>query len=110
MSGTNYHISVKEIKESEKKLKLISILHFISASTGKISLIDFISQCSESVDTSVASREDNVKSELLNCFSLCEDIDLNEAQTKSLIFIAGYAGCQVERRTVACDMCKKELI
>src|SRR5664279_3728352 len=27
LSGTNYHISVQEIKESEKKLKIISLLH-----------------------------------------------------------------------------------
>ena len=51
LAGTNYRISVREIKESEKKLTLISLLHVVSASRGKISLTDFISQCSESVES-----------------------------------------------------------
>jgi len=32
LSGANYHVSVQEIKESEKKLKVISMLHVMSAS------------------------------------------------------------------------------
>jgi hypothetical protein len=34
LSGTNYHMSVQELKESEKKLKIVSLLHVISASRG----------------------------------------------------------------------------
>ena len=47
LAGTNYHISVREIRESEKKLTIISMLHAVSASKGQISFTDFISKCSE---------------------------------------------------------------
>jgi hypothetical protein len=36
LSGTNYHVSVQELNESEKKLKIVSLLHVTSASRGKI--------------------------------------------------------------------------
>jgi len=38
LSGTNFHISVREIMESEKKLKLMSILTLKSASLGGVSV------------------------------------------------------------------------
>jgi len=37
---------VQEIEESEKKLKILSILHVLSASRGEISLSNFIEQTS----------------------------------------------------------------
>jgi len=47
LSGANYHVSVQEIKESEKKLKIISLLHVLSASRGKISIQDFLLKSDE---------------------------------------------------------------
>lgn len=44
LAGTNYHISVREIKASEKKLTLLSMLHVVSASKGTISFTNFVSQ------------------------------------------------------------------
>jgi len=44
LAGANFYVPVQEIKESEKRLKIISILHVVSASRGEISLSNFIEQ------------------------------------------------------------------
>ena len=108
MSGTNYHISVQEIRESEKKLKLMSLLHVVSAAHNKISLTDFITQCSDSV--SPMSRDDIMKLDLIECLYMCDDIDVNDAQRNALIFIAGYVGFKMCSSKLHCDLCKWELI
>ena len=54
LPGPNYNISVQEIKESEKKLKITSLLHVVSASRGKISFVDFVSHCNSTIDVALA--------------------------------------------------------
>ena len=71
-AGTNYHISVREIKESEKKLTLISMLHVVSASRGRISFSDFVSQCSDAVEASAVHQ--NVIAEFASVSEMCDDI------------------------------------
>jgi len=44
LSGANFHVRVQENKESEKRLKIISILHVVSASRDETSLSNFIEQ------------------------------------------------------------------
>ena len=100
LSGTNYHISVQEILESEKKLKLISMLHVVSASHGKFTLTDFMTHCFETADsTKMESRDCLVESGLLAALDKCDDVVVTDAQTKSLIFIAGYVCFKLTRQS-----------
>lgn len=45
MSGGNYHISVMQVLESERKLKMLSVLKLKSATTGVFSLKEFLDNC-----------------------------------------------------------------
>jgi len=45
LAGTNYHVSVREIMESEKKLKLMSVLSLKSATFGRVSVSKFSKDC-----------------------------------------------------------------
>ena len=40
LSGSNFHVSVQQLLESEKKLKLLSVLKLVSASKGAVTLKD----------------------------------------------------------------------
>ena len=108
LSGTNYHISVQEMKESEKKLTLLSLLHAVSASHGKISLTDFISNCGESVGDSKVQLD--VSGNFAGIFDMCDNIVVTESESKSLAFIAGYVGLKVVSNISNCDLCKSELL
>jgi hypothetical protein len=87
-SGANYNVSVQELKESEKKLKIVSMLHVMSAAKGKISLKDFLlkSSTSEDVeDRDDASAEiDSGISAFLPALATCDDIELTVSETQSL--------------------------
>ena len=78
LSGANYHVSVQEIKESEKKLKLISMLHVTSASRGKISIRDFLFETEE---RETASSVDAAVTEFLPALELCDDAELRQSET-----------------------------
>jgi hypothetical protein len=103
-SGTNYHVSVQELKESEKKLKIVSLLLVIAASRGNISLRDLL--------TANGNNEtDGEKIDIasfVDALSLCDDVAINDAETAALVFVAGYVGFKVQRN-ISCDMCKAEL-
>ena len=51
MSGANYHISYCQILESERRLKVYSILKLYQSSTEQISIHEFISKFSECPDS-----------------------------------------------------------
>jgi len=99
LSGANYHISVQEIKESEKKLKIISMLHVLSASHGKSSIQDFLLKTDEVTDVSA------VVTQFLPALYLCDDSELSQSETQPLVFVAGYVG-QKDVNKLSCDLCK----
>ena len=41
--------------------------------------------------------------------SLFEDVAISDAETTTLVFVAGYVGFKVQRK-ISCDMCKVELV
>ena len=104
LSGANYHISVQEIKESEKKLKIISMLHVLSASRGKISIQDFLLKSDEVTDTGT-SDVSAVVTQFLPALDLCDDSELSQSETQPLVFVAGYVG-QKDVNKLSCDLCK----
>ena len=113
LSGTNYHISVLELRESEKKLKIVSLLHVISASRGRISLRDILVN---SVSDEAAAGDSGTE---LTCggdisvfvagLEKCDDLTITDSETKALVFVAGYVGFKVVKK-VACEICKRELV
>jgi hypothetical protein len=111
LSGACYHVSVLEIREAEKKLRIVSLLHVISASRGKISIRDFaktgtdIDQLDDSDNTLLTTDVHGFSDAL----SLCETIELSDTEAKSLVFIAGYVGCKVINK-LSCELCRNELV
>jgi len=108
LSGANYHVSVQEIKESEKKLKVISMLHVMSASRGNISIQDFLIKTDETKVTDTCSVDAAV-TEFLPVLELCDDAELSQSETQPLVFVAGYVGQKVSSK-LTCDLCKQEVI
>jgi hypothetical protein len=47
MSGGNYHISVMQVLESERKLKMLSVLKLKSSNKGEFSLKEFLDSCEQ---------------------------------------------------------------
>jgi hypothetical protein len=105
LSGTNYHVSVQELKESEKKLKIVSMLHVISASRGNISLRDLLADN----EKNEADGEKTDITSFVDALSLCDDVAISDAEAAALVFVAGYVGFKVQRK-ISCDMCKAELL
>jgi hypothetical protein len=90
---------MQELKGSEKKLKIVSMLHVISAASGKVSIKDFLLQ-SPNADESPSSNDVGVEidtdvSFFLPSPSSCDDIELTDSETQSLVFISGYFGFKV---------------
>lgn len=106
LSGANYHVSVQEIKESEKKLKIISMLHMLSASRGKILIQGFLLKTDEVTDTGDVTA---VVTQFLPALDLCDDSELSQSETQPLVFVAGYVGQKVVNK-LTCDLCKNEVI
>jgi len=110
LSGANYHVSVQQLKESEKKLKVISMLHVVLASRGCVSLREFVSRTSVTSDDSC---DDDTAilglNDFLPALDLCDDMTVTESESHVLVFIAGYVGFKVLSR-ITCDLCKGELV
>jgi hypothetical protein len=98
-------VSVQELKESEKKLKTVSLLLVISASRGKLSLRDLLT----ANENNEADGENTDIASFADALSLCDDVAISDAETAALVFVAGYVGFKVQRK-ISCDMCKAELL
>jgi len=108
LSVANYHVSVQQLKESEKKLKVISMLQVVLASHDSVSLHEFVARMS--VTSNNACDDDTAVlglNDFLSALDLCDD--MTESESHVLVFIAGYVGFKVLSR-IACDLCKGELV
>lgn len=98
MSGANFFISVKQVIESEKKIKLVSLLKHT-----KIQLDDFIFH-----------EEDSTQSKQESCDSLaiyledCPMIDLDEEELQIVYFVSGY--CGKSAKFIECTSCRQLFI
>ena len=106
-AGSNYHVSIQNIIEGEKKLKLMSILKLVSASKGSIKFEDFEGplkriKAAEQVKT---SKEYMI---FLDRLSECESIELSETQLKPIVFISGYSAKKVCPK-ISCVTCRAKL-
>lgn len=106
MSGCNYHISVKQIIESERKLKVTSLLRLKSKD---INVRDIIVQINNTeLETQIADNSvffENTDEIIAKSLSL----SLDQNTTEVIVFIAGYVGYKVSSK-FKCLKCKDMLL
>ncbi|GFN85549.1 transposable element p transposase [Plakobranchus ocellatus] len=90
MSGSNYHVSVQQILEGEKKLKLLSSLRLVSASKGSVKLNDIINPLEKVSSTVTPITCDQDFEKFIPILNECDEAVLSNEQLKSLVFVAGY--------------------
>ena len=105
MSGANYHVSYLQILESERRIKVSSILKLFSSrsDTSNYSLTDFIHSFS-SKDNNLPECDVNLELFLDEIADL-SIIDCDLPTLQSLAFIAGYSAHQYLKRTQPCSLC-----
>jgi len=102
-------VSVSEIMESEKKLKLTSVLSFKSAQFGQVSVSKFVCyQKTTEKQQSVSADE----CDLNNFAEALYDqdlVDVSDTEMHAVVYIAGYSGRKL-KRAVDCSACVDELV
>ncbi|XP_054707146.1 protein eyes shut homolog [Uloborus diversus] len=101
MSGGNYHVSVQQLLESERKLRLKSILQLHSNKFGNIPIKNLVLEiCGNEQSESIEERCDLLYSDIFENFDhtqvTADDIEI-------LTFIGGYC---VHKLNVECPQCK----
>ena len=56
-----------------------------------------------------AGSVDATVAEFLPALDLCDEAELTESETQSLVFVAGYVGQKVCNKLM-CDLCKQEVV
>ena len=107
MSGAQYHISYCQLLQTERRLKISSILNIFSkkSSESQPSLKEFLDTCSCSL---AFESEPHTSFNLDLHFSVFEEyseIELSTPILQSLSFIAGYAVHTFYRRSCKCQTC-----
>lgn len=101
MSGANYYISIKQLMESEKRLKVMTLLKHTSLSPLELGTINE-NECHEE---SVQSLSDDF---CLEEFSNV-DFDLETSEIQLLCFVGGYIARSISGRS-ACEFCRSILL
>ena len=107
MSGANYHISYCQVLESERRLKLSSILKLYQTSAEQISVRDFIRKFSNCPDNELVSSTVSSEAieELLNQLPELETIMYDSQTLQALVFMAGYTVHKFYMRSKKCSTC-----
>ena len=105
MSGSNYHISYLQILETERRLKLSSILNIFTDQQEETcfqSIQSFVKSFSSPYSTS--DGEFNLEPFLDEVYDR-STIDCGSQLLQSLAFIAGYSVHQYLKQTKRCHVC-----
>ena len=100
MCGSCYHVSVSQVLDSEKKLKIMSVLRLKSSSYGEFSLKDFSSNVNES------SKEVTWNEHLQCAISKSRELDIDTNAASVLFYIAGYISHSLLKYVKGCNNCK----
>jgi len=109
MSGANYNVSVNQVMESEKKLRILSVMKLVDLSNGVITVRDFIAGCRAEIETE--EHENNCDANLSAFSSVlteCDDVCISDNELSALVFVAGYVGFKLKRK-LSCVDCRLEL-
>ena len=104
MYGGNRLISVQELTESEKKLKIKSLLKLHSDAI-TVPVKEYLSEFAECDDTNKISEDDKLLIEEVPYENVCFD----ETQLPVLLYVAGYAAKRITAK-IHCLGCKRMLI
>jgi len=109
LSGANYNVSVTQIMESEKKLKIISLLKLVACDKTVITLKDFIVECQSEIDD--IEQAAMLDSSSLSHFSGLDDdsIVISDAEMSGIVFIAGYVRFKLKAK-LSCFDCRADLL
>ena len=105
MSGAHYHVSYSQIIESERRIKLSSILKIFSKKeqSDHVSLKDMIDSCSSS-SNELSNYALNLDSYLIALKSF-STITFDSSLLQSVAFVGGYAVHSYLKQSVKCDTC-----
>lgn len=116
MSGTCYHISVKQVLESERKLKTLSLIKLSSSKMNDICISDLFLSSSETKETNSYCEVVSVD---LGCYEsehvLLDDLGVNitgvsvsDNDTLGLVYIGGYVAHSVLKGpNKSCSRCNE---
>lgn len=104
MSGDNYHISVVQVLESERKLKMISLLKLTSAFKGTFQLNNLLPDFNHETFTN-KNNVIEIDEVFLDALILTTDKRIRENDCKVLIYIGGYIG-RVLNKKLNCENCR----
>lgn len=107
LCGSNYHVSVQQILEGEKKLKLVSVLKLVSASQGTLSIKSFTAPLTEAAADQNMAADHTQQFEGLSGDAV-ESVQVTDEQQKALVFVAGYAASKVVKK-IQCPECQGQL-
>ena len=109
MSGANYNVSVTQVMESEKKLRILSVMKLVTHSNGEITVRDFIAGCRAEVDGNETEHKcnDNLTA-FASVLTECDDVCISDSELSALVFVAGYVGFKLKRK-LSCVDCRLEL-
>lgn len=102
MSGCNYHVSVSQILESERKLKVMSLLKLRSTKYGDFQIADL-----DPADVPEDNDFEINDSPFYVCLDASDGLEINETEGSILYFLAGYCSHQLLTFVGDCTDCKK---
>ena len=106
LSGCNYHVAVSQIVESEKRLRLSSLLKFHSARFGETSVQNYLSDFQEALPPCDLLDSTGLIGDMLSSAADMEELPSDEIVT--LVYVAGYVATKgVERMN--CTNCQTQL-
>lgn len=109
MSGACYHISVKQVLESEKKLKAVSLIKLHSAKHDVINLSEIFLPLDTVSDSNEYSNDNNYDNALFDDLTVdLSDINISENDIIGLLYITGYLA-NVILKNNSCSKCKEFL-
>ena len=106
LSGCNYNVSVAEILQSEKKLRVSSLLRVHSESHGNVGIKEFLSEFEPVSEIGGTEVVEEFLAEVLASTDTLEDVPDDEEA--AIVYAAGYVakkGCEV----LSCVECKNSL-
>jgi len=107
LSGANYNVSVCQIMESEKKLKLLSIMKIVKCENGALTLKDFITSYQKKMNSFEQDESDidNCLQPFMSILTECDSLIIAENEMSGIIFISGYIGFILKAK-LACIDCR----
>jgi len=112
MSGANYNVSVTQVMESEKKLRIMSVMKIVTCGDGTLTLRDFIKNCNNEMDASENCASVVCPSHLVLFKSVVDDCDnvvIAQTEMSGIVFVAGYVGFKLKNK-IGCIDCRFELL